>query len=129
MAAASTALGAALVEKHLTLDKSKIGMDNQMAIEPTEMAQMVKNCQNVQIAMGSKQRTVLNAELLQRKKMRRSVIVTRDLAAGTVLSLDDLDAKRPGTGLEPGKIQGLVGRTLKKDVESDTVLAQSDIYS
>jgi len=79
MASAATALGAALIEKHLTLDKNKIGMDNQMAINPDEMAQMIKNCKNINIALGSKERIVLQAELKQRSKMRRSVVYTKDI--------------------------------------------------
>ena len=102
MAVAATALGAALIEKHLTLDRTKIGMDNQMATEPEEMKQMVDCCIRTQIAMGNKERVVREAEQEQMKKMRRSVIVTRDIKAGEILQLADLDAKRPGTGI-PGR--------------------------
>lgn len=126
MAAAAVALGAALIEKHLTLDRTKIGMDNQMATEPAEMAQLVQNCQNVHIALGDSERIVLPAEMEQRKKMRRSIIATRDLPAGTKLTKTDLGAKRPGTGLPPEKINGLVGKVLIRDVKADTLIFDSD---
>ena len=127
MASAATALGVAVIEKHLTLDKRKIGMDNQMAIEPKEMKQLVKNCENIQIALGSNERTVLEEEIKQRMVMRRSIIVNKDLPAGTVLSLGDLDSKRPGGGIEPGKIKEIVGKTLTRDIEADTLLFYKDI--
>jgi len=122
MAPAAVALGAAMIEKHLTLDRKKIGMDNQMAIEPEEMKQMVQNCHNVNAALGGKERIVLEAELLQRKKMRRSVVVNRDLKKGDMLSAEDLDSKRPGTGFPPEKINELTGSILCRDVEADTIL-------
>jgi N-acetylneuraminate synthase len=102
-------------------------MDNQMAIEPEEMALLVRNCHNVQIALGDTKRIVLSAEIEQRKKMRRSIIATKDLKAGTKLTADDLDVKRPGTGLSPDKISELVGKTLLRDIEGDTLITEADI--
>lgn len=129
IATAAVALGAAMIEKHFTLDRSKIGMDNQMATEPEEMAELVRHCLNVHLALGDNERVVLPAELEQRKKMRRSVIVTRDLPAGTVLNRTDLDAKRPGTGLPPEMIEELVGKTLVRDVKADTLITDGDFSS
>lgn len=127
MAVAATALGAALIEKHLTLDSKKIGMDNQMATEPEEMAQMVMCCKNTAIALGNKERVVRQAELEQMKKMRRSIILTKDLEAGHVLSVDDLDAKRPGTGIPADELDSLIGKKLLKDVKGDFLLNRDDI--
>jgi N-acetylneuraminate synthase len=127
MAAAAVALGAAMIEKHFTLDRTKIGMDNQMATEPAEMAQLVRNCRNVHAALGDAERIVMPAEMEQRKKMRRSVVAVRDLPAGTTLTKDDLSAKRPGTGLPPEKINELVGKILNHDVKADTLIRSSDL--
>ena len=127
MATAAVALGAAMIEKHLTLDRTKIGMDNQMATEPEEMAQMVRQCQNVYTAMGGMERIVLPAEMEQRGKMRRSVIASRDLPAGTVLTKDDLSAKRPGTGIPVERINELVGKMLVRDVKADTLILDADL--
>lgn len=126
MASAAVALGAALIEKHLTLDSKKIGMDNQMATEPEEMAQMVQCCHNVNIALGGKNRVVLEAEAEQMKKMRRSVILTNDLTAGHILTEQDLDAKRPGDGISPDQIDNLVGKKLIRDVKADELLTTED---
>jgi N-acetylneuraminate synthase len=127
MATAAVALGGAMVEKHFTLDRTKIGMDNQMATEPEEMAHLVRSCKNVHIALGDTERIVLPAEMEQRKKMRRSVIVTRDLSAGARLEQVDLSAKRPGTGFPPEKMAELVGKVLCRDVKADTLIQPEDI--
>lgn len=127
MASAAIALGACVIEKHFTLDSSRIGMDNQMASEPDEMTQMVQNCKNVQIALGSPNRTVLFDELEQRKNMRRSVIASKDLKAGSKISIADLDVKRPGTGIPPEEMKTLVGKILNRDIEANTLIKKSDI--
>lgn len=127
MSTAAVALGAAMIEKHFTLDRQRIGMDNQMATEPEEMTRMVQSCHNVFQALGERERIVLAEEFAQRKKMRRSVVAARDLKAGTKITEADLDVKRPGDGYPPEKIKDLVGRVLKEDVESDTIIYESDL--
>lgn len=127
MASAAIALGANLIEKHLTLDKSKIGMDNQMATEPEEMELLVRQCHNVYKALGDEQRIVLQAELEQRKKMRRSVIVTRDIQKGEVLQREDLGAKRPGTELAPEAIDRIIGKRILCDIKKDSLIKEEDI--
>ena len=124
---AAIALGACVIEKHFTLDKSRIGMDNQMASEPDEMAQLVKNCKSVHLALGDTERIVLPAEQEMRLKMRRSIIASKDLKAGTKISENDLDAKRPGTGMPPEKINTLIGKTLNQDIEGNALIAETDI--
>ncbi len=123
----ATALGAAALEKHLTLDKKKIGMDNQMAMEPEALKEYVKKCRMVNTALGSKDRTVLEEEYKQRENMRRSLVATRNISAGEIISERDLYAKRPGTGIAPDKINTLIGRTAINDIEADTVINILDI--
>lgn len=129
MPVAAIALGAALIEKHFTLDKSRIGMDNQIALEPKEMAELVKNCHNVHQALGDKARIVPPAEIEQRRKMRRSVVVKQSLCAGTQLNESDLDLKRPGSGFSPDQLESLIGRVLARDVAADTILNEEDLES
>ncbi len=125
-AVASVALGACLIEKHLTLDKTRAGMDNSMATEPDEFRTLIEKCRNIQIALGSKERSVSQSELEQRKNMRRSLIAVRDLPKGTLLKESDLYAKRPGYGISPDKLFEYVGKYTTKDIEADTLLSPDD---
>jgi len=76
--------------------------------------------------LGKKDRIVSEVELEQRKKMRRSVIVRNDLTAGTIIQLEDLDMKRPGTGVSPEKLQDFVGKKLKNDIIKDSLINIKD---
>lgn len=116
IAAASIALGGALVEKHFTLDNKKMGMDNNMATEPAEMRSLVNACHSVFFAMGSKERILLDGEEEQRLKMRRSLVTTREVHVGETLSEDDIEAKRPGDGITPDHLGDIVGHTVKTDI-------------
>ena len=107
----------------------KIGMDNQVATEPEEMARLGQNCHNVQTALGGLERVVLPAEIEQRLQMRRSIVTTKKLKAGRRLTVDDLDVKRPWTGIPPDRFNELVGRVLVKDIDSDTLILESDVES
>ena len=98
-----------------------------MATEPEEMSLLVKNCHNVQNALGGEERIVQDAELEQREKIRRSIVFTRNMKAGAKITLEDLDAKRPGTGIPPEKMYELVGKSVSRDVECDTIILPGDI--
>jgi len=124
---ASVALGTALIEKHFTLDSTKIGMDNQMALEPPKMSEMIRCCKNVYSALGNFERVVGVDELEQRKKMRRSVVASRDLPVGTMITSADLDVKRPGTGIPPNQLHRLIGTMTTRDIDYDTIINISDV--
>ncbi len=126
-AVAAVALGTAVLEKHITLDSKKIGMDNQMAMEPDAFRELVSDCRNIHLALGSKERTVLPEEYAQRRNMRRSVIAARDISAGEILKREDLDVKRPGTGIPPERMDELVGKIARCNIEADTVIEESDL--
>lgn len=127
MPIAAAALGACLFEKHFTLDKEKIGMDNQMAIGFEEMTSLVSGVHNVHNALGGFERIVYPEELEQRGKMRRSVVFRKNLARGSVLTLEDLDVKRPGTGFSPDRISDLIGARLNCDVEENSLVLETDV--
>ena len=126
-AVAATVLGAAILEKHITLDSAKIGMDNQMAMEPEPLKLLVHKCKTIRSALGAEERCLLPEEIKQRDNMRRSIVVTRDIRAGERLSRGDLDVKRPGNGIPPVELEKVIGCVVKKDIESDTVLVLSDL--
>mgnify|MGYP002518537277 CR=1 FL=1 len=121
------ALGACVIEKHFTLDKSKMGMDNNMAVEPDEMTKLTNDCKNVFIALGTKKRVVLDIEYKQRENMRRSVVASRNLSKETVLTKKDLLLKRPGNGIPASKIDSVIGRKLLNDIQTDTLILETDL--
>lgn len=127
IALGAVALGSAIIEKHFTLDKSKPGMDNNMALEPDEMKKLVECTNNVYEALGQEERTVLQAEYDQRLKMRRSITAKQNLKQGTVLTKEMLYAKRPGDGISPDKIDLIIGKKLKKDINADYLIYFEDI--
>jgi N-acetylneuraminate synthase len=125
--AASVALGACLIEKHFTLDSSRIGMDNQMATEPEEMQAMIAACNKIYESMGGSARILCEEELGQITKMRRSIIAKTDLQEGDSITLNNIEFKRPGTGLPPSELSTVVGRTVDKPIKRGSVLFLDDI--
>lgn len=126
-AIASVAIGAGLIEKHFTLDKKKIGMDNGMATEPEEFSSLVSKCRLVQTAMGCKNRILIEEEIQQRSRMRRSLISIRDIKKGEIVKEEDIYAKRPGNGIPPNEIDKIIGRKAKEDIKADTVIMFSQL--
>ena len=127
LAIAATTLGAALIEKHFTLDKNKIGMDNQMAIESGELTRMVQGCRDVYLSLGCKERVVSESELSQRKNMRRSIVSTRQIEVGEFLNRKDVEFKRPGDGIQISEIDQVMGKKVLKTIPRDTVIRFSDL--
>lgn len=127
VACAAVGLGAALIEKHFTLDNKKIGWDNQMATEPEEMKDLVARCRRAHRSLGEYERKLTSDELEQRKKMRRSIVAAADMAKGHIVKEADLTAKRPGEGIPADQYGTVVGRTLLRDVSKDQLILQEYI--
>lgn len=119
---ASVTLGACIIEKHFTTDKDLPGWDHMISADPYEMKIICQESANIARSMGSFVRTVSKAEEEKKAKFRRSIVVTKKLKAGHVLTTDDLTSKRPGTGISPELIHQLIGRELKIDLEEDVLL-------
>ena len=124
VALAAVALGAHVIEKHLTLDRSLPGPDHAASLEPNEFAAMVRGIRVVEAALGHGRKEPAASELDTAAVARKSIVAVRDLSAGTVLGRGMLTCKRPGTGLAPYRLSSLVGRVLRVDVEADTVLTE-----
>lgn len=127
IACGAVALGAAVIEKHFTLDHSKIGMDNHMATEPKEMGELIQNCLNVYNALGSRERMMSKSEMIQASKMRRSIVAKTDLSEGTVLEEQMLDYKRPGAGISPSRNKEVIGRILGKSIKKGFMILPDDL--
>ncbi len=119
---AAMALGACIIEKHFTLDQDMAGWDHAISANPEQLQVLVEGARNIFAALGSSRRIVSEAELEKRKKFRRSLIAKRKLERGHVLTDDDFDAKRPGTGIGPHETAYAVGRRLATDVAAGQVI-------
>jgi N,N'-diacetyllegionaminate synthase len=124
---AAIALGACVIEKHFTLDQEMEGWDHAISANPAQMKTIVEEGRHIVSALGDRKRTVTAAEMEKRAKFRRSLVTTRPLESGHVLTSSDLDAKRPGTGIRPDEIGYVLGRKLALDMTTDQVLNWSDL--
>lgn len=116
---AAVAMGACVLEKHFTLDRHLPGPDHQASLEPAEIAALVASVRIVEEALGNGRKVPAASEANTAMVARRSIVATRDLSAGTVLTADDLNLKRPGTGLPSTFIDRLIGARLGKAVAAD----------
>lgn len=115
-------LGANVIEKHFTLDKTLPGNDHYHAGDPEDFACAVANFRWIDEVLGSPEKTVLPCEQTPRREARRSLVLTRDMKAGEVIEATDLMPKRPGTGISPKFADVVVGRQIKEDLPEDTIL-------
>ncbi len=124
IAVAAVALGAVVIEKHFTLDRTRPGPDHAASLEPPELRRLVEAIRHVEAALGSGIKEPAPCELPNLPVARKSVVAARALPAGHRLEPGDLQIKRPGTGLPPKLLPTLVGRTLRADVAPDEVITQ-----
>ena len=124
---AAVALGATVIEKHFTLDRTLPGPDHRASLMPDELAALIGQIRTVEAALGSPEKAPTAAELPVRAVARRSVSSARALTAGTVLAADDLVLLRPGTGIAPKYYEALPGRVLARDVAAGMPLAWDDL--
>lgn len=115
-------LGAEVIEKHFTLDKTLQGNDHYHAGDPKDFARAIQNFEKIRKVMGNSEKTVLECERIPRREARRSLVLTRDMKAGETIQEKDVMAKRPGTGISPKYSNVVIGNTVKQDLKEDTVL-------
>ena len=115
-------LGAEVIEKHFTLDKTLSGNDHYHAGDPDDFKKAISNFKWIDTVLGQAEKTVLDCEKVPRREARRSLVLTRDLKAGEIIKLEDLMPKRPGTGISPKYIDIVIGRKSKEDLKEDTIL-------
>ena len=124
---ASVALGVCIIEKHFTTDKDLPGWDHEISANPEEMTIIVENSKKINNSLGQFKRIVSNAEEEKKKSFRRSIVLNKNLKVGDIIKEEDIELKRPGTGLTPDQIYLVVGKKLNKDLEADCLLTNDDI--
>jgi len=124
---AAVALGACVIEKHFTLDKTLSGPDHRASIEPEELGEMVGAIRSIEKAMGDGVKKPAEAEEEVKKVVRRSVVAAADIPEGTGITREMLAVRRPGTGIEPGKLDMIIGKRAKKHIRSGELINFSDL--
>lgn len=127
IAVAASALGARIIEKHFTLDRSLPGPDHKASLEPVDFSKMVRAIRNVEQALGDGVKRCMPSEENTRAVARKSIVLATHKKAGQLLTEDDLVIKRPGTGIEPKFYVDLIGKQLTKDVQEDQLLTWEDV--
>lgn len=112
---AATALGATIIEKHFTLDKTLPGPDHRASLEPDELAAMVKAIRHIEQALGSSQKAVTPSEQKNMQVARKSIVAAKDICRGDILLEDCLAVMRPGTGISPMLWNEVVGSVATRD--------------
>jgi N-acetylneuraminate synthase len=115
-------LGAQVIEKHYTHDKTRPGNDHYHAMDPSDLARFVERTRFMETLLGSGEKHYLSSEEPARAHARRSLVAARKIPKGAVIAADDLICKRPGTGIPPTLFDHVVGGTALADIEADDVL-------
>ena len=122
VAVAAVALGACVIEKHFTLDRRLPGPDHLASLEPQELAAMVRAIRHVELALGDGIKRPSASELKNKAIARKSIVAKQPIAAGELLSAENLAVKRPGTGLSPMRWDEVLGRVAVRDFGTDEMI-------
>ena len=119
---AAVALGARVIEKHFTLDRTMLGPDHQASLEPQELKAMVDAIRNVELALGDGVKRPSASELKNKPIARKSLVATHAIKAGDVFSADNVGTKRPGTGISPMRWDEVMGRVAPRNFSVDELI-------
>jgi len=123
----AVALGAKIIEKHITLDKAFKGPDHPFAIEPNEMNDLIYGIRKIESCMGSFIRKLSNDEKKSRAMIRRSIVAKNIIRKGNKIKKEDIKFARPGTGIPTNKSHMVIGKIAKKDIQAEDMIKLSMI--
>jgi N-acetylneuraminate synthase len=120
-------LGASIIEKHITLDRSLRGPDHKVSLLPAELRQLVQSVRECELATGDTRDQILQGELLNQMVFRKSVVAAQPIPRGVRIEREALAVKSPGTGLSPQRLQELVGTLAARDFAEDDLFFDTDL--
>lgn len=123
---AAVALGASIIEKHVILNKMTPGPDQTVSIDFSELHQLVDGCKKVYKALGDEKKVRQKEEAI-RQWAFRSIVTTREIKAGEIITQDMIWSKRPGTGIPSWKMDDVIGKTATRDIENNVLLSPDDM--
>lgn len=119
---AAVALGATVIEKHFTLDRTMEGPDHKASLEPDELIAMVKSVRNIEKALGSSDKVPSLSESKNKPIARKSIVAGKWIRQGELFDENNLAVKRPGTGISPMKWDAVIGQPAKRNFEPDELI-------
>ena len=119
---AAVAMGASVIEKHFTLDKTMDGPDHKASLEPEELKAMVGAIRNIEKALGSSEKKPSPSETVNIDVARKSIVASQSIKKGDKLSSKNITTKRPGTGISPMKLDAIIGTPAKRDYQMDDLI-------
>jgi len=118
----ATTLGATIIEKHFTIDRSLPGPDHKASLEPDELKDMIKGVRMVKEIMGDGLKIPMPSEVENKSVARKSLIAATDISIGDTFTSENLTAKRPGTGISPMLYWNYLGKKSKKNYELNDLI-------
>ncbi|MBC8766923.1 N-acetylneuraminate synthase [Arenibacter sp. BSSL-BM3] len=119
---AAVALGATVIEKHFTLDKTMDGPDHKASLEPNELKAMVTGIRNIEQAMGNGVKAPSPSEAKNKPIARKSIVANMDISKGEIFNENNITVKRPGTGISPMKWDEIIGKVATKNYKADELI-------
>jgi len=123
----SVALGASVIEKHFTLDKDLPGPDHKASSTPEEFASLVKTIRLTEVILGSPYKEMQEEERQMALVSRKSVVASKNISAGTIITNNDLTLKRPGTGMSASRVKEIIGKKASRDIPINKLISFYDI--
>ena len=124
---AAVALGARIIERHFTLDRTMKGSDHAASLEPQGFAKMVRDIRHIEQAMGRFEKKVQETEIPVFQKLGKSIVAQIPIKKGQIITREMLTTKGPGTGISPSKIELVIGKKALVNIAEDTVIKEQDI--
>ena len=122
VAIAAAAMGATVIEKHFTLDRKLPGPDHQASLEPAELIAMVRAIRNIEEALGDGIKRLTPSEVKNKSVVRKSIVAIREIKAGETFTVENITAKRPGTGISPMRWDEVLGGIAPRDFLLDELI-------
>ncbi len=126
---AAVALGACVIERHITLDRTMRGPDHAASLEPPGFQKMVRDIRQLELALGVPKKKINQGEVLNRELLAKSLVAKVSIPKGTIISKEMITAKSPGKGISPQRLYELAGRTAARDIQMDENFIEEDFGS
>lgn len=124
---AAAALGANIIERHITLDRTMEGPDHAASLEPTGTKKLARDIRCIEMSMGRKERSLSRGEVMNRQSLGKSLVAARDIKEGETITEKDFMTMSPGDGLSPQKYKELINKTITRPMKRGDIFLASDI--